>query len=134
VILLGIAAFRSGFGKKSLRGIAIAKHTGGGYGNEKNCSNRFMSLGLTITAIPAGAQTRSRRTYDQRIQPVVIATMFIVMAEAVTGVIEQCLSRSAIQQQRLLRCYGYDNRSVWDKHRDKITTAGGAAAGAIIAD
>ena len=25
----------------------------------------------------------------------------------------------------------YDDRSVWEKHRDKITTAGGAAAGAI---
>jgi hypothetical protein len=27
--------------------------------------------------------------------------------------------------------YG-DNRSVWQKHRDKITTAGGAAGGAIL--
>ena len=26
----------------------------------------------------------------------------------------------------------YDDRSVWEKHRDKITTAGGAAAGAIL--
>ena len=29
--------------------------------------------------------------------------------------------------------YDYDgDRSVWDKHRDKITTAGGAAGGAIL--
>ena len=28
--------------------------------------------------------------------------------------------------------YGYDNRSFWEKHRDKITTAGGAAGGAVI--
>ena len=28
--------------------------------------------------------------------------------------------------------YLYDERSVWEKHRDKITTAGGAAAGAIL--
>jgi hypothetical protein len=28
--------------------------------------------------------------------------------------------------------YLYDDRSVWEKHRDKITTAGGAAAGAIL--
>ncbi len=27
--------------------------------------------------------------------------------------------------------YG-DNRSVWDRHRDKITTAGGAVGGAVI--
>jgi len=26
----------------------------------------------------------------------------------------------------------YDNRSFWDKHRDKITTAGGAVGGAIL--
>ena len=28
--------------------------------------------------------------------------------------------------------YGYDNRSVWQTHRDQITTAGGAAAGALL--
>jgi uncharacterized protein YxeA len=28
--------------------------------------------------------------------------------------------------------YGYDNRSVWQKHQDKITTAGGAVAGALL--
>ncbi len=27
---------------------------------------------------------------------------------------------------------GYDNRSIWDKSRDKITTAGGALGGAAI--
>ncbi len=28
--------------------------------------------------------------------------------------------------------YGYDNRSVWRKHQDKITTAGGAVGGALL--
>ncbi|MGH9880895.1 MAG: hypothetical protein ACRD6N_05615 [Pyrinomonadaceae bacterium] len=28
--------------------------------------------------------------------------------------------------------YRYDDRSFWEKHRDKITTAGGAVAGAVI--
>lgn len=28
--------------------------------------------------------------------------------------------------------YDYRNRSVWDKHRDKITVAGGAGAGALL--
>lgn len=40
-------------------------------------------------------------------------------------------NRAAIQRQ-----YNYDqyrdNRSIWDKHRDKITTAGGALGGAIL--
>lgn len=28
--------------------------------------------------------------------------------------------------------YSYDNRSFWEKHRDKITTAGGVLGGAIL--
>ncbi|MEP6741014.1 MAG: hypothetical protein ABJB61_00840 [bacterium] len=28
--------------------------------------------------------------------------------------------------------YRYDNRSVWQRHRDKITTAGGAVGGALL--
>ena len=51
---------------------------------------------LAITAIPAGAQTRYRRSNGQR------------------------------YQQR------WDNRSTGDRHRDKITTAAGAGAGALI--
>ena len=28
--------------------------------------------------------------------------------------------------------YRYDNRSFWEKHRDKLTTAGGAVGGAVL--
>ena len=28
--------------------------------------------------------------------------------------------------------YGYQNRGFWDKHRDKLTVAGGAAGGALL--
>lgn len=28
--------------------------------------------------------------------------------------------------------YRYDNRNFWDKHRDKLTVAGGAGAGALL--
>ena len=64
-------------------------------------------IALSVTAIPAGAQTRSRR-YDQR------------------------------YDQRVYSGRRYDNRdwynngSVWDRHRDKITTAAGAGAGALL--
>jgi phage tail tape-measure protein len=58
---------------------------------------------LTVSAIPAGAQTRYRR-YAQR-----------------------------YDTQRSGRSYNrWDDRSVWDRHRDKITTAAGAGAGALI--
>ena len=57
---------------------------------------------LTFAAVPAGAQTRRVRR-----------------------------QQAARQSQQ----YDYDrfgNRSVWDKHRDKITTAGGAVGGAVL--
>ncbi len=60
-------------------------------------------IALTVTALPVDAQTRSRR------------------------------SNSATAQQRYDDRYRYErDRSVWDKHRNKITTAGGAAGGAIL--
>lgn len=68
-------------------------------------------LVLSVAVIPVGAQTRTRRQQ----------------------------SRTSAQQRRYdqnrydqSRYDGYRERSVWDKHRDKITTGGGALGGAII--
>ena len=60
---------------------------------------------LMVSAIPAGAQTRYRR-YDGR----------------------------RYEQRYDGRRYGnWDrNRSTWDRHRDKITTAAGAGGGALL--
>jgi len=64
-------------------------------------------IALSVTAIPAGAQTRSRR-YDQRYD-------------------------QRVYSGRRYDNRGWnDNRSVWDRHRDKITTAAGAGAGALL--
>ncbi|HEX8847262.1 MAG TPA: hypothetical protein VF791_21640 [Pyrinomonadaceae bacterium] len=57
---------------------------------------------LTFAVAPAGAQTR----YRQR-----------VYRES---------------QSRQYDDYRRDDRSFWEKHRDKITTAGGAVAGAVL--
>lgn len=57
---------------------------------------------LSMAALPAVAQTRANRRY----------------------------ARAAAQRQ-----YDYErnrDRSVWDQHRDKITTAGGAVGGALL--
>jgi hypothetical protein len=62
-------------------------------------------LVLMVMAIPAGAQTRYRR-YDGR------------------------RYEQRYDGRRYNRWDG--NRSTWDRHRDKITTAAGAGAGALI--
>ena len=60
---------------------------------------------LMVSAIPAGAQTRYRR-YD---------------------------GRRYEQRYDGRRSRNWDrDRSVWDRHRDKLTTAGGAGAGALL--
>jgi hypothetical protein len=83
---------------------------------------------LSMTALPAAAQTRARcantRTtasryanrydrntrYDPRYDNVYRNDQTVYQSDN----------------------YDYDNRSVWQKHRDKITTAGGAAGGALL--
>ncbi len=88
----------------------------------------FCLIALSVAAIPAGAQTRSRyvteqrydRSYDQR-------------SSRESGIYDQSRLRNQSYNNRSgYYDYGYDNRSVWDRSRDKITTAAGAGAGAVI--
>jgi uncharacterized protein YxeA len=81
---------------------------------------------LSMAALPAAAQTRCRRTntqtysrYDNRYDRTTYDPRY-----------DQRVYRNdqAIYQDQ----YGYDNRSVWQKHQDKLTTAGGAVAGALL--
>lgn len=81
---------------------------------KKGLLSIFCLLVLTVTAIPAGAQTRFRRTdrdrrYEQRIDS----------------------SRYGIYGDRRNRRWDRD-RSFWDRHRDKLTTAAGAGGGAAV--
>ena len=69
---------------------------------------------LSMAALPAAAQTRGRRAINR--------TTY-----------SRYDSRVYRNGQTVYDdYYGYDNRSIWEKHRDKITTAGGAAAGALL--
>ena len=75
----------------------------------------FCLLALTISAIPAGAQTRSRyydnsRRYEQRNQDYRYR--------------DQVYNRRDYRWNR--------DRSFWDQHRDKLTTGIGAGAGALL--
>lgn len=76
-------------------------------------------VALIIATVPVGAQTRSRTLnrrstqnsrYDERNRR------------------ENYRNNERYRNEN----YRYDDRSVWDQHRDKITTAGGAAGGAIL--
>ena len=68
-------------------------------------------LALIVATMPVGAQTRNR-TNRRSVQT----------------------ARQYDRSNVGARTDNYldDDRSVWEKHRDKITTAGGAAAGAIL--
>ena len=80
----------------------------------KGLITTFCLLVLTFTSIPAGAQTRTRR-YDRRYD-------------------------GRTYQQRVTSDWQYnrryqdrwDDRSFWDRHRDKLTTAIGAGSGAAV--
>jgi len=72
-------------------------------------------LVLTLTALPVGAQRRTRRfdgstRYEQRVQP--------------------WRYQDRVYGGRRYRWN--ENRSFWDQHRDKLTTGIGAGAGAAV--
>jgi hypothetical protein len=89
---------------------------------------------LSLAALPVSAQTRARSIYNNRVTR---------RYDHSTRAYDQRLYQDA----RYRNVYGnsryqydgsngyynngyYDNRSTWDRHRDKITTAIGAGAGA----
>src|ERR1044071_8119465 len=81
---------------------------------KKGLVSIFCLLVLTMTSLPVGAQTRYRR-YEQRRY-------------------EQRYDNYRYQDRVYTgRRYRWnDNRSFWDKHRDKLTTGIGAGAGTVL--
>ena len=74
-------------------------------------------VALIIAAMPVGAQTRYRTTNRRSVQN--------------TRTYSRNYDRYDNQRYRNQN-YRYEDRSFWEEHRDKITTAGGAAGGAIL--
>ena len=72
---------------------------------------------LAAVAAPAFGQGRSRRTYCE---------------QAPNSQAYYDNSRARYDNSRAYYDYGYRNRSVWDRHRDKLTLAIGAGSGAAI--
>ena len=82
-------------------------------------------LALSFTAVPVGAQTRSRcttnRSYSGRYN------------DGRTAYANRAYRNSAYSNYDGRYSGGYwDNRSRWQRSRDKITTAVGAGAGAVV--
>jgi hypothetical protein len=81
---------------------------------KKGLLSIFVLLVLTFTAIPVGAQTRYRRFDGARRY-------------------EQRYDSYRYRNQVTGRRYRWDqDRSFWDRHRDKLTTGIGAGAGAAV--
>jgi hypothetical protein len=83
---------------------------------------KLFALLITITilaavAAPAFGQGRGRRTYYE---------------PAPTSRVNYDTSRTQYDNSRAYYDYGYRDRSVWDRHRDKLTLAIGAGSGAAI--
>lgn len=82
---------------------------------------------LAMMALPAAAQTRSR-TYDRTYY----GNRYDSRVDRRSERRAQRVARNNVYYDQNSD-YGYGrNRSVWDKHRDKITTAGGTAGGAVL--
>jgi hypothetical protein len=98
-------------------------------------------LALIFAAIPVGAQTRARRNnttgYDSRYDQRTSAQYDTRNLDSRnrSDVYNNSGYRNDVYNNSGYSNYGnsrYGQGSVWEQHRDKITTAGGAAAGAII--
>jgi hypothetical protein len=72
---------------------------------------------LAAVAAPTLGQGRSRRTYCEQ-------------APNSRGYYDN--SQTRYDNSRAYYDYGYRGRSVWDRHRDKLTLAIGAGSGAVI--
>ncbi|HET8781782.1 MAG TPA: hypothetical protein VFM63_05170 [Pyrinomonadaceae bacterium] len=73
-------------------------------------------LAIAISVVPASAQTRSRRFDVRRNEQRIAATRY----------------RNDVYTGRRYNGRYWEERSFWDRHRDKLTTAIGAGAGAAV--
>ena len=94
-------------------------------------------LALSFAAIPVGAQTRARcnnnsgysgydRRYDQRSNSQYDNRDYRDRGYRTDS------NNNSVYRDDVYNDSGYRNNSVWQNHRDKITTAGGAVAGALL--
>lgn len=89
---------------------------------KKIISTLVCLLALTMSAIPMSAQTRTRWSIGRTAQSTRYHSRY-----------DNRNSQVYREDTYRNRDYRYDrDRSIWDKSRDKITTAGGVAGGAVL--
>jgi uncharacterized protein YxeA len=96
---------------------------------KKSLATLVSLIVLSMTALPAEAQTRGRcanrqTTYSRYSDRYDRNNSYDPQYDNTVYRNDQTVYQS--------NNYRYDNRSVWQKHQDKITTAGGAVAGALL--
>jgi hypothetical protein len=92
---------------------------------KKFISTVICLVALSMSALPVAAQTRNR--YQRTVQNGRYSTRYDSRYDNRNN--NQVYTEDTYPNQD----YSYDqNSSIWDEHRDKITTAGGAVAGAVI--
>jgi hypothetical protein len=84
---------------------------------------------LSMAALPAAAQTRSRYS-NRSINNGRTTTRYYGRYDSAGRYRNDAYRNNSYYDNNNYR-YGQD-RSVWDEHRDKITTAGGALGGALL--
>jgi hypothetical protein len=115
--------------------MVVAKEHTGGSGMKKLIAIFISLLILSMTALPAAAQTRTRcanqqnvSTNDGRYRDARYRSRY----DETVYRDENVYSDDNVYTNDD-GYYGYgDNRSIWEKSRDKITTAGGAVGGAVL--
>jgi len=112
-----------------LHGTVIAKERHGGAQMKKILATLVFLIVLGMMALPVAAQTRGRCATNQTTY-----SRYGDRNNRNTSYDPRYDSNVYRNDQTVYPNdnYGYDNRSVWQKHRDKITTAGGAVGGALL--
>jgi hypothetical protein len=94
---------------------------------KKLISTLVCLVALSMTALPVAAQTRNRSAKERNVQNTRYSARYN------NGYDNRNRAQVSRQDAYPNQDYRYgQNRSFWDEHRDKITTAAGAAGGAVL--
>ena len=107
-------------------GTVVAKECAGGSQMKKLLATLVSLVVLSLNTLPAFAQTRGSCSNNQSTYSRYDGRNTSYDPRYDSNVYRN--DQSVYQNNN----YRYDNRSVWQKHRDKITTAGGAVGGALL--